>query len=137
MPTYCTEFSCHLDVGSSENAAIAVSYHNEQSVLLDGERRGYNFSLDILRDQTFRTLWIHSEECAEPRDVEQFVLRCAREFKLKGLWSFSWAFTCTRPLLDAFGGGAAILDLEKGKVIDHIDTACYIDEIIENYDIDE
>ncbi len=41
----------------------------------------------------------------------RFVLRLAEELDLTGLWGFQYALTCSRPRLDAFGGGAHVIDL--------------------------
>ena len=39
------------------------------------------------------------------------MLRLAEELDLTGLWGFQYALTCSRPRLDAFGGGAHVIDL--------------------------
>ena len=36
---------------------------------------------------------------------------------LTGLWGFQYALTCSRPRLDAFGGGAHVIDLGARKSI--------------------
>lgn len=46
-----------------------------------------------------------------------FVLRLAEAFDLKGLWGFTYALTCSRPRIDAFGGGAHVIDLGARKSI--------------------
>ena len=38
-------------------------------------------------------------------------------FDLKGMWGFTYALTCSRPRLDAFGGGAHVIDLGARKSI--------------------
>ena len=45
------------------------------------------------------------------------VLLCAEEFDLKGLWGFEYANTCSKPRLDAFGGGAHVIDLRARKSV--------------------
>jgi len=49
--------------------------------------------------------------------VIAFVLLCAEEFDLKGLWGFEYANTCSKPRLDAFGGGAHVIDLGARKSV--------------------
>ncbi len=46
---------------------------------------------------------------------------CAAEFSLKGRWGFQYANTCSRPRLNAFGGGAHVLDLGTGETLGWID----------------
>ena len=41
---------------------------------------------------------------------------------LKGLWGFQWAKTCTEARLNAFGGGAHLLDLSTGDTVSYVDT---------------
>ena len=46
----------------------------------------------------------------------------AEELDLNGLWGFEHANTCSRPCVDAFGGGAHVLDLGTRKSIGWIGT---------------
>lgn len=57
------------------------------------------------------SLWIHDQDHGDVETVIRFVLRLAEEFDLTGLWGFQYALTCSRPRLDAFGGGAHVIDL--------------------------
>ncbi len=56
-------------------------------------------------------LWIHDDDHGDVEAVIRFVLRLAEELDLIGLWGFQYALTCSRPRLDAFGGGAHVIDL--------------------------
>lgn len=47
----------------------------------------------------------------------RFVLRLAEDLDLTGLWGFQYSLTCSRPRLDAFGGGAHVVDLGARKSI--------------------
>ena len=60
-------------------------------------------------------LWLYDEDHGDPEHVIAFVLRCAAAFDLKGRWGFCWALTCSRPRLDAYGGGVQVLDLGARK----------------------
>ena len=44
------------------------------------------------------------------------------EFSLKGRWGFQYTNTCSRPRLNAFGGGAHVIDLGTGETLGWIDT---------------
>ena len=56
-------------------------------------------------------------EHGDAEAVIRFVLRLAEELDLTGLWGFQYALTCSRPRLDAFGGGAHVIDLGARKSI--------------------
>ena len=45
------------------------------------------------------------------------MLRLAEDLDLTGLWGFTYAVTCSRLRLDAFGGGAHVIDLGARKSI--------------------
>ncbi len=77
-------------------------------------------------DQHGPAVWIHSGESGEPEHVIGFVLRCAATFNLKGRWGFRWALTCSRPVLDAFGGGAQIINLTTRETEDWLDCEQWI-----------
>ena len=47
----------------------------------------------------------------------EFVLLCAEQFDLKGLWGTEYANICSKPRLDAFGGGAHVIDLGARKTV--------------------
>jgi hypothetical protein len=51
-----------------------------------------------------------------------FVQRCAVAFGLTGRWGFQWANICSRPRINAFSGGAHVLDLATRETIARIDT---------------
>lgn len=73
-------------------------------------------------------VWLYSDEYGEPEHVVRFVLRCAEMFGLHGLWGFTWALTCSKPRLEAFGGGAHLLDLGRRETLGWIDCATWLGE---------
>ena len=50
-------------------------------------------------------LWIYSEESGDPHHVGQFVRAFLARFRPKDSWHFTWAETCSRPIVGDFGGG--------------------------------
>lgn len=112
MADYFTQFSCHIDVGSADNAERALAIFTEmQGVLDDNDGLAIGFEADIESDHP-SILWLRSEDgYGEPENVIAFVLRCAEAFDLKGRWGFVWGLSCSKPRLDGFGGGAQVLDL--------------------------
>ena len=71
-------------------------------------------------------LWIRDDVTGDPQTVITFVLRCAEAFDLKGRWGFQWANTCSRPRIDAFGGGAHVLDLATRETIAWTSTSGWL-----------
>lgn len=120
MADYFTHFSCVLDVGSPENATAALDLltrlHLEEKDADDPEYSG--FALSRQDGPGSSVLWFHDDDGQGDADgVIRFVLRLTEEIDLSGLWGFEVAFTCSRPRLDAFGGGAHVIDLGARKSI--------------------
>ena len=65
---------------------------------------------------------IRDDVTGDPQQVILFVQRCAEAFGLTGRWGFQWANACSRPRVNAFGGGAHVLDLETRETIAWTDT---------------
>lgn len=64
------------------------------------------------------------------------MLRLAAEIELTGLWGFDYAMTCSRPRLEAFGGGAHVIDLGARKSIGWISTHEWLTAALNGEDID-
>jgi len=58
-------------------------------------------------------LWIHSEESCNVDAVIDCVQVLLDELDIDEPVAFSWAYTCSKPRVDEFGGGAACL--RKGE----------------------
>ena len=119
MADYFTHFSCLLDVGTSENA-LAAHRMFIQARLEDLDRDEplcSGFELSLQEGDAAHVLWIHEDVSGAVEQVIGFVLRLAEAFDLKGMWCFTYALTCSRPCLDAFGGGAHVIDLGARKSI--------------------
>ncbi len=129
MADYFTQFSCMLDVGSAENAARADDIRGELEAELDrDEGASLGFEMSVSHETGPGTLWLHSDEYGEPEHVIAFVMRCAAALDLGGVWGFSWSHSCSRPRLDAFGGGAHVIDLGKRGTIASIDCSNFVFE---------
>jgi len=131
MADYYTQFSCILDVGTAENAVRAEAVRFEFAADLYREEGGYpGFSMEVDHTTGPGALWISSDEYGEPEHVIAFVLRCAEALGLVGVWGFSWANVCSKPRIDAFGGGAHVLDLGRRQSIADIDCSAFVHEHI-------
>lgn len=118
MADYFTHFSCLLKVGTPQNAARALDLYNrmmEENAAEDPPSDA--FLLSIQPEHGGAQLWIRDNTTGDPQAVIDFVLRCAEQFGLAGRWGFQWANTCSRPRVNAFGGGAHVLDLGRRKTV--------------------
>jgi hypothetical protein len=110
---YFTHFSCVLDVGIASKAIAALDLllllHEEDEALGDPEFSG--FALSLQDGPGSSVLWFHDDGQGDVEGVIRFVLRLAEDLDLTGLWGFDYAHTCSRPRLEAFGGGAHVVDL--------------------------
>jgi hypothetical protein len=136
MADYFTRFSCQLDVGTPDKAARAfeafVALRND--TYAETEDLHCGFDLSIQNDPSGSTLWIHDDGNGDVQAVIQFVLDLADELDLTGLWGFSYALTCSRPRLEAFGGGAHVLDLGARKSIGATSTQDWLSAALNGED---
>jgi hypothetical protein len=122
MADYFVQFSCIFDVGSAENVLHAHGIAGDLPAHLDlDDDDDLGFQMEADPDSGAGALWIHAGGYGEPEHVIAFVLRCAETFNLTGLWGFCWALTCSKPRLDAFGGGAQLIDLGKRQSVAWVD----------------
>jgi len=135
MADYFTHFSCLLDVRTHENALKALELYRNETEDDDGFCLAHGFSLLLAREGSSE-LWIHDESGGDPECVIAFVLKCAEAFSLSGLWGMEYANTCSRPRLDAFGGGAHLIDLGAGKSVGWTSTNEWLAGALEGDDPD-
>ncbi|NIJ43210.1 hypothetical protein FHS78_003522 [Parvibaculum indicum] len=131
MADYFTHFSCLLDVGTSGNAARALDIYNDlcaHSASEDPPSDGFLLSVDPAHGGS--KLWMQEDGAGDPQRVIDFVLRCADAFALTGRWGFQWANTCSRPRINAFAGGAHVLDLGQRDTVAWIGTHGWLDDTI-------
>lgn len=128
MADYTTHFSCLLDTGSAKNAEHAKAIHRRLAGEVDrDEGAALGFEMAVSPQHGPGVLWLHADGHGNPEDLTRFVLRCAEAFGLQGLWGFRMAHGCSRPRLDAYGGGAQVLDLGRRKAVGSIDCHDWLD----------
>ena len=135
MADYFTHFSCLLDVGAPEKAALALDLYNALSAEGASEDPpSEGFLLSIQPEHGGTNLWMRDDGAGDPERVIQFVKRCATQFGLTGLWGLQYANSCSRPRIDGFGGGAHVLDLATGETVDWIYTDGWLSSVLEGRD---
>jgi hypothetical protein len=127
MADYFTHFSCLLDVGAADNAPAALAIHAQMAIDLEADDDIAIGFVAAVSSNEPSSLWLADDAgYGEPEHVIAFALRCAEAFDLKGRWGFCWALTCSRPRLDAFGGGAQVLDLGARKSLAWTDCSHWL-----------
>jgi hypothetical protein len=122
MANYYTEFSVELDVLTEENANRVYEIYSNP---IDEEAEEIIVGFELKIDPTSPTrVWINSGgEGGDLECVSAFIKQICSQIKLSGKWGFEWANTCSKPRLDAFGGGAVLFDLatgdEAGSIFTH------------------
>jgi hypothetical protein len=123
MADYFTHFSCVLDVGTPDNATRALDLY--PAVMEEAARKGAladGFLVSVHPGEGGTKLWMRDGVTGDPLQVIIFVQRCAEVFGLRGRWGFQWANTCSQPRINAFSGGAHVLDLATRRPLAWIHT---------------
>ena len=72
-------------------------------------------------------VWIRHDESINPDHAATLVKALVEELDLEGVFVCSWAYTCSKPRTDEFGGGAfAVL---KGEETVWVDAASEVERI--------
>ena len=72
-----------------------------------------------------KTLWISNDESANVNALSAVIQAALKKFKLNDRVGFEYAFTCSKPRLDAFGGGATIVTKDG---FDYTSTSMWLDK---------
>lgn len=138
MADYFTQFSCVLDVGTADKALAALDLflrlREEDEATDDPEFSG--FALSLQDGLGTSVLWFHDDCQGDVEGVIRFVLRIAEDLDLTGHWGFDYANTCSRPRLEAFGGGAHVIDLGARKSLGWLSTHEWLTAALNGEDID-
>lgn len=59
------------------------------------------------------SLWVYTEESGSPEDAAAAVQAFLAKFRPAEILGFEWANTCSKPRLDSFGGGAALVTADE------------------------
>lgn len=126
MANYQTSFSVQFHVGAG-NVEAALAIYKQMEAERDDADEAIGFEAERDSPDDDATLWLH--DGYGDGDVEAviaFALKCAEALNLTGRWGFCWSLSASRPLLDAFGGGAQLLDLGRRESLDWVDCAHWL-----------
>lgn len=138
MADYFTHFSCLIDVGSADKAARALAlFQSLRAADQDADDLAFaGFELVRQDAPDGSSLWIHDDEHGDVEAVIRFVLRVAEDLDLTGLWGFQYGLTCSCQRLDAFGGGAHVIDLGARKSIGWASSQEWLAAALNGEDVD-
>jgi hypothetical protein len=135
---YFTHFSCLIDVGTADKASRALALfqqlRTEDQEADEPQVSGFDLSRQDAPDGSI--LWIHDDESGDVEAVIGFVLRLAEDLDLTGIWGFEYSNSCSRPRVDAFGGGAHVIDLGARKTIGWTSTNEWLAAALNGEDVD-
>lgn len=73
-----------------------------------GAEQGYIISLTCEREND-TTIWITQDETFDVDNAAQLIRQTLEHFDLDDIVGFEWSHICSKPRLDAYGGGAIII----------------------------
>jgi hypothetical protein len=73
-------------------------------------------------------VWFAHNESINPEHVVLLAQALLDDLEIDLPFIFSWAFVCTKPRLDEFGGGACAV--RRGKDPFYVDARNYVEEVI-------
>ena len=109
---YCM-FSETIDDLTSDEAAWLTAYMADLEVGENG--KGFDSEMED------GGLWVYSEGETGSGDIDQvidMVQKFLKKFRPDRAWVASWAFTCSRPIVGEFGGGAVVITATDTKYVD-------------------
>jgi hypothetical protein len=133
MANYHTRFACLLELHSAENVSRAMAvFATCETALEEGvETTDFEVSNDPEMDGT-DLLITSGDGSGDPNQVADFVGRVGQACGLRGHWGFVWAITCDRNRVDAFGGGALVIDLGTGEVARSFDCDEWLGQALDS-----
>ena len=132
MANNYTHFSCTLDVGSANlERAIAIYAEHSERLAINHDAIGFVVECDQPDSPDAKALRMHEEESGNVNHVIDFVVACAKEFRLTGRWGMEWSETCSKPRIGEFGGGAVVVDLSRRRIAASISTNTWLQQMVE------
>ena len=64
---------------------------------------------EVQVDEFRSGVWFHNDESANPEHVAEIAKALVEELEIDEPFYCSWAYTCSKPRIDEFGGGAFVV----------------------------
>jgi hypothetical protein len=139
MADYFTNFSIVIKLANEAEQAYALDLVHNVSLVQQGDEVPPDFPkdlVDVIEDWQFETdadtsgtghgLWLHSMSGGVDA-VCEFIQHLLQKFDPHGRVTFEWSHDCSKPRVDAYGGGAAVITAQEIK---SMSTAAWINEQI-------
>ena len=129
MADYFTNFSIIINLANEAEQAYALDLAHKASLVQQGDELPADFPkalVDMVEDWQFETdadnsgtshgLWLHSMYGGVDA-VCAFIQHLLQKFDARGRVTFEWSHDCSKPRVDAYGGGAAIITAKEIKTM--------------------
>jgi hypothetical protein len=139
MADYYTNFSLVISLANETEREYALDLAHKAGLAQQGDELPDNFPkalVDVIEDWQFETvaedsgtkhgLWLHSMYGGVDA-VCAFIQHLLQKFDPQGRVSFEWSHDCSKPRVDAYGGGAAFITAQEIKTMS---TAVWLNEQI-------
>jgi hypothetical protein len=139
MADYYTNFSVVLKLANETEQSYALDLAHKASLAQQGDELPDDFPktlVDMIEDWQFETvaddpatghgLWLHSMNGGVDA-VCAFIQHLLQKFDPKSHATFEWSHDCSKPRVDAYGGGAAFITAQEIKTMS---TAAWLNEQI-------
>ncbi len=129
MADYFTNISLIVELPTKDAQEYALNVANEASRIQQGDEASPDFPavlMDVVEDWSFETdpeslpdkygIWLHSYHGGVDA-ICAFIQHLLRKFNPQGHVAFEWSHDCSKPRIDAYGGGAAIITAKNIKTM--------------------
>jgi hypothetical protein len=130
MANYATKFSFGITLNGPQDGVTASAIYAD-GYDLDGEKSEYSFEIAIEQFDEVTELHVFSTGEADIIQVITFMISVANAIPLIGFVGFEYSLDCSRPEVDAFGGGVVIISLHDKKLVEHMETSDWLANALE------
>jgi hypothetical protein len=116
MADYFTHFSTVLERLSAAEERWLMDEYSKMKKQEDPDTGGTeaDFELRLEGDNGLSSVWFHDDgETGNFEQVARFVQRFLNKFRPGECWGFEWSYDCSKPRLDAYGGGAVFVTTKE------------------------
>lgn len=105
MSNSYTQCSCKLPLTADQQNAAEAILKEAADELANGEEGYCGVQYTVRPDG----VWFHEDESITLEHLEHLVYSVLDGLKIDTPFIFTWADTCSKPIADAFGGGACVV----------------------------